>query len=112
MPEGTERITLYQPGQTRDDSYGQNTPGEAKEYPGIYAMRRDRGGREVLYSDVQAGNWQTIFEIRRYPSIEEIDESWFLRDGRGVVYDIESVAEGQMKFPVTHLVIRAIRRTG
>ena len=105
--EGNERITLYRPGELVPDSYGQVSPSEPTVVI-AYALRQDRGGRETIYSDQQSGNWQTRFEIRRFPSNEDLDEKWYLVDGRGTVYDIELRTE--VKGRRTHWWIYTVRR--
>ena len=91
--EGNERIILYRPGPPMVDSYGQVTP----TYTEIvaYARREDRGGRETAFADQQAGSWLTRFEIRRFPGNEDLDEKWYLADGRGTIYDIEARTEAR-----------------
>ena len=104
--EGNERITLYRPNDSDADSYGQITTDFQKVE--AYALRQDRGGRETTYSDQNAGKWQTRFKIRRFPKNEDLDEKWFLVDGRGILYDIESRTEFMGRR--THWLIYAIRR--
>ena len=105
--EGNERITLYRPGSPVVDSYGQSTPTAPTEII-AYALRQDRGGRETAYADQQAGNWLTRFRIRRLPGNEDLDENWYLADGRGTLYDIEARTEVMGRR--THWFIYATRR--
>lgn len=88
--EGNERLTLLSPLKNNRDSFGQ----QQEEYKSIYvyARRQDRGGREGVYSDTRAGQWQTRFEIRATPSLMNINEDWKLKDTFGYDYNLESVS--------------------
>ena len=124
--EGNERITLYPPNPVVQDSYGQpqvqgGTGGFSSGFSSgfstlsglhppveTYARRQDRGGREALYGDQKGGAWSTRFEVRRYPSLEDLSERWVLSDSLGRVYDIEAVTEAYGKR--VHYFIYATRR--
>ena len=107
--EGNERIVLYRPEDpVVDGTTGQPIPSEPTQVI-AYALRQDRGGRETAYADQQAGNWLTRFRIRRLPGNEDLNENWYLADGRGLIYDIESRTEVMGRR--THWFIFAIRRT-
>ena len=88
--EGTERITLLKPQVSKQDEVGQ--PQKIYREVQVYARRQDRGGRESIYSDTRAGQWQTRFEIRLTPSLEAISEEWGLVDRDKLEYDIEGVS--------------------
>ena len=106
--EGNERIILYRPGDPVVDGYGQVLHLSKPTQVVAYAFRQDRGGRETAYSDQQAGNWLTRFKIRRFPGNEDLNENWYLADGRGEIYDIEARTEVMGRR--THWFIYATRR--
>ena len=57
----------------------------------IYARRNDRGGREGLFADTMAGNWQTRFDTTRFAAIDGLNEDWSITDIDGREWDIEAV---------------------
>ena len=66
---------------------------EADKYMDWHAFgtREDRGGRQGLYADIMAGEWQTRFDILRIPEFNSLNEDWSIVDYQGRLYDIESV---------------------
>ena len=56
-----------------------------------FGTREDRGGRQGLYADIMAGEWQTRFDILRIPEFNSLNEDWSIVDYQGRLYDIESV---------------------
>lgn len=107
--EGNERITLYEPTTLNKDARGRPVRGDAKQHP-LWARRQDRGGREAVFGDARAGNWSVRFEIRNYPSIEDISANWYLADGRGRGYDIEAVSVAPADGRERRWWIYAVRR--
>lgn len=87
--EGTFLITLRKPLKFEQDNVGQ--PQYQFQDIQVYAQKQERGGRESTYSDTRAGIWQTRFEIRATPLVEDITESWQLVDLHQNNYNIESV---------------------
>ena len=75
----------------------------------VYAVRRDRGGREALFADARGGNWNTRFEVRRTSALEAISEKWSLADVRGNRYDIEAIDDAAVRRN-RHWWIYAVRR--
>ena len=57
----------------------------------VFGTREDRGGRQGLYADIMAGEWQTRFDILRIPEFDSLNEDWSIVDYQGRLYDIESV---------------------
>ena len=88
--EGNERLILLKPDTESRDGLGQQINNFISIK--VYARRQDRGGRESVYSDTRAGQWQTRFEIRATPSVISMDETWLLEDSRGQRHNIEGVS--------------------
>lgn len=88
--EGDLMITLTPPAASVADEYGQRI---AAAGTGVtaWARRTDRGGREQVLGDVDAGQWETRYETRR-DGLEALTEEWSLDDD-GTAYDIQRVAE-------------------
>ena len=60
----------------------------------VYARRTDRGGKQGIFADIMAGNWQTRFDIVRFAALDRLNEDWEITDVDGRIYDIESVSAG------------------
>ena len=89
--EGDRRIVVHQPGTPVPDSYGQLIPGTPVDHV-VWAVRRDRSGREGLVADTQVGEYDATFQVRM-DGLKGLDKTWTLTDERGRVHDIEDVAE-------------------
>ena len=60
----------------------------------VYARRTDRGGKQGIFADIMAGNWQTRFDIVRFAALDRLNEDWEITDVDGRIYDIEAVSAG------------------
>ena len=107
--EGTEKIILRQPpSEIPKDRYGQNDTdnirivrSDSDGFDGrvtnaftdwiIYAIRRDRGGREAIIAESRGGNWGSRFEVRKTSALADLNEDWMIIDAREYEYDIEAV---------------------
>ena len=80
-----------------DDAAAQDFKGRMeKNYTDwtVYARRTDRGGKQGIFADIMAGNWQTRFDIVRFAALDRLNEDWEITDVDGRIYDIESVSAG------------------
>ena len=59
---------------------------------GIWAVRTDRGGGEVIAAETQVGNWTIRWRVRQI-GLSDLDHTWELVDALGQVHDIESLRD-------------------
>ena len=76
----------------------------------VYGVRRDRGGREGIFADIMAGDWQSRFDITRFAALDSLNEDWSLTDVDGREYDIESVVAAPRGGGRTVWMVYATRR--
>lgn len=90
--EGTEKIVLTHPDLNHRNPLGEVVKGLKLGEWRLWAKRHDQRGREEVYSQTEALDFNTIFEIRETNAFKDIDETWFIDDQYGHRYDIVSVS--------------------
>ena len=90
--EANEKVTLYHPDRSQRNKGGGINPNAFKaEYPDVWVIRRDKAGVERDYGDTITTDFNTIFELREMLVWQHINESWFIRDRYGDLYDIQAI---------------------
>ena len=90
--EGDRRITLLEPVEPTRDEYGGVIDEGVPVRHVVWATRRDRGDAEDENANTLAGEWQTVFRVRR-EGIEDVNHKWSVKDERGTRWNIERVSE-------------------
>ena len=72
---------------------------------GIWAVRTDRGGGEVIAAETQVGNWTIRWRVRQI-GLEDLDHTWELTDERGQVHGLESLRDINRRFWLLFTIAR------
>ena len=95
-----------------EDGFNKDDPTRASKYTDwiVFGTREDRGGRQGLYADIMAGEWQTRFDILRIPEFDSLNEDWSIVDYQGRLYDIESVVASTVGGGMLRWNVYCVRR--
>lgn len=90
--EGYEKIKLTHPDLSHRNRVGEIVSGVVIGEYDVWSKRHDQRGREEVYASAEALDFNTIFEIRETNLFRNMNETWFITDDIGNVYDIQSVS--------------------
>ena len=90
--EGTEKVRIINPDLTHKNPFGETVVGLNRAVYDVWVKRLDKGGKEFQYSQTEALDFNTIFEVRSFGALDRMDESWYIEDGLGYKYDVQAVA--------------------
>ncbi|MCY4535176.1 MAG: head-tail adaptor protein [Bryobacterales bacterium] len=90
MPEGTHRIVLREPISQRQGPSGAPEIAEWRDHV-AWAQRVDRGGSRVIRDEALNLEWDSEFTFRRHKRIEGLNQTWVIRDARGLEYNIARI---------------------
>ena len=109
MPDETKADMCVPVISNEDTGFNGRDPDKYMDWH-AFGTREDRGGRQGLYADIMAGEWQTRFDILRIPEFDNLNEDWSIVDYQGRLYDIESVVASTVGGGMLRWNVYCVRR--